>query len=52
MYMDHFVEKFNDLMSNRAVSIVVMLGAAVGAICGIAGGFYVTYRIVTLLGAS
>ncbi|MDR3608689.1 MAG: hypothetical protein P4M08_15100 [Oligoflexia bacterium] len=50
--MDQFLDKFQDLMSNRAVSIVVMLGAAAGAIVSIAGGYYITYRLVTLIGAS
>jgi hypothetical protein len=50
--MERFLEDFHQLMSNRAVAIVVMLGAAAGAIVSIAGGYYVTYRIVTLIGAS
>jgi hypothetical protein len=52
MTIDLFVEKFNELMSNRPLAIFVMLASAVGAITGIAGGFYITYRLVTLIGAS
>jgi hypothetical protein len=50
--MDLFVEKFQELMANRARSVVVMLAAAAGSIAVIAGGYYVTYLLVTWLGAS
>jgi hypothetical protein len=50
--MERFLESFHGVMSNRAVAIVVMLGAAAGAIVTIAGGYYATYRLVTLIGAN
>lgn len=50
--MERIVEMFQELMSNRARSIVVMLGAAAGAVVTIAGGYYVTYLLVTWIGAS
>jgi hypothetical protein len=50
--VDQFVEKFHELMSNRARSVVVMLAAAAGAIATIAGGYYTIYLLVTWLGAS
>jgi hypothetical protein len=52
MTIDILVERFHELMSNRAVSIVVMLAGAAGAVVSIAGGYYITYRLVTLIGAS
>lgn len=50
--MDRFLDRFQDLMSNRAVAIVVMLAAAAASIVAIAGGYYTTYRLVTLIGAN
>lgn len=47
--MDTLLEYFHQLMANRAVAILVMLVAALVAISAIAGGFYATYQIVTLL---
>jgi hypothetical protein len=52
MSMQRFVDQFNELMSNRPLAILVMLGAAAGTVVGIAGGYYITYRLVTLIGAS
>lgn len=49
MMMDTFLEYFHQVMANRAVAIGVMVVAALCAIVTIAGGFYATYQIVTLL---
>ena len=47
--MDRMVEMFGDVMSNRAVAIVVMIAAAIGGILAIAGGYFSTYKLITVL---
>lgn len=43
---------FNQIMSNRPISIVVMLSAAIGGVMTVGGGFYLTYRLITALSNS
>jgi hypothetical protein len=44
-------ELIQKVLDNRPLMIVLMLGVAAGAIISIAGGFLVTYKLVTLIGA-
>jgi hypothetical protein len=39
------------VLENRPLMIVLMLAIAAGAIVSIAGGFLMTYGLVTLIGA-
>jgi hypothetical protein len=43
-------EAIQKILENRPVMIVVMLGAAAGAVATIIGGFLMTYKILTFIG--
>ncbi len=47
--MDRFLDMFSDVMANRMIAIVVMICAAIGGVISIAGGYFGTYKIITLL---
>lgn len=47
--MDRFLEMFGDVMANRMIAIIVMVCAAIGGVISIAGGYFGTYKIITLL---
>ncbi len=47
--LEDFLEQFQQVMSNRPVAIAIMVSAAMGAVVTIAGGFYYTYQLVTLI---
>lgn len=47
--MDRFLEMFNDVMANRMIAVIVMISAAIGGVISIAGGYFGTYKIITLL---
>ena len=42
---------FQKIIENRPLMIVLMLVTAAGAIISIAGGFLVTYKLITFIGA-
>jgi len=44
-------EQVQKLLENRPAMIVFCLCAAVGAVISIAGGFLLTYNVVTMIGA-
>jgi hypothetical protein len=44
-------EQVQKLLDNRTAMIVLSIFAAIGAVVSIAGGFLVTYNIVTMIGA-
>jgi hypothetical protein len=44
-------EQVQKLLDNRPAMIVLSICAAIGAVVSIAGGFLVTYNIVTMIGA-
>lgn len=43
-------EMIQKVLENRPAMIVIMIGAAAGAVISIAGGFLVTYNLVTMIG--
>jgi hypothetical protein len=47
--MERFLDMFNDVMANRMIAVVVMISAAIGGVISIAGGYFGTYKIITLL---
>jgi hypothetical protein len=49
---EELIKMFNQLMSNRPISIFVMLSTAAGAVVTIAGGYYLTYLLITTLSNS
>ena len=46
--VQNLVEK---ILSNEITAFLFVCACAVGAFVGIAGGYYLTYRLVVLLGA-
>lgn len=44
-------EAIEKILDNRPAMIVIMLCAAAGAVVSIAGGFWLTYKLVTFIGA-
>jgi hypothetical protein len=43
-------EMIQKVLENRPAMIVIMICAAVGAVATIAGGFLMTYKLLTFLG--
>ena len=46
--IQNVVEK---ILSNEITAFLFVLGCSVGAFMGVAGGYYLTYRLAILLGA-
>jgi hypothetical protein len=47
--MERFLDMFGDVMANRMIAIAVMICAAIGGVISIAGGYFGTYKLITLI---
>ena len=51
MNTDTIKQALDKILSNEITAFLFVFGNAVGAFLGVAGGYYMTYKLVVLMGA-